>query len=114
MGQLVSTFGFLPSHNQFFGVSYIVFGVIASILHAAILDKKKTFRTQLFIIILMNLVVGGVNAATIGLGNVYLTTVVVGFIGIAQLPIIGVGYQFACEIVYPIGDNITIGLLQLI
>ena len=114
MGQLVSSFGFEPSDNQFFGVSYIVCGVVASVVHAAILDKKKSYKKQLFVIIMMNLIVSIVMIATIAKQSVALTTIVVGFVGISQIPIIGVGYQFATEIVYPIGDNATIGLLQLI
>mmetsp|Transcript_13164 Transcript_13164/g.11641 ORF Transcript_13164/g.11641 Transcript_13164/m.11641 type:complete len:412 (-) Transcript_13164:254-1489(-) len=114
LGPLISSFGFLPSDNQYFGISYIVCGVIGSMVHATFLDKHKSFKKQLLIIIVMNLIVGIINLATIGMGSVVITTIVVGFVGISQLPIIGVGYQFACEIVYPIGDNITIGLLQLI
>lgn len=43
-----------------------------------------------------------------------MTTVLVALFGAAQLPIIGVGYQFATELTYPINENVTVGMMQLI
>lgn len=114
MGQLVSTFGFRASDNQFFGVTYILFGMIGSFVHAAMLDKFKRYKKQIWIIIFTNVLGGILLISTLNFGSVVVTSIVVGIVGIGHLPNIGVGYQFATEIVYPIGDNITIGILQLI
>lgn len=114
MGLLVSTFGFRATDNQYFGISYILIGMIGSFAHAAFLDKHKKFRLQIYIIIFTNIVGGLLMLSLINTGNVFVLSIVVGIVGMGHLPNIGVGYQFAAEIVYPIGDNITIGMLQLI
>uniref|UniRef100_A0A7S3K8U5 Major facilitator superfamily (MFS) profile domain-containing protein n=1 Tax=Euplotes crassus TaxID=5936 RepID=A0A7S3K8U5_EUPCR len=114
MGQLVSVFGFRATDNQYFGISYILFGMVGSFAHASMLDKHKKFRKQIWVIIITNIVAGIILVATINIGNVVITSLVVGIVGIGHLPNIGVGYQFVTEIVYPVGDNLSIGVLQLI
>lgn len=53
-------------------------------------------------------------AAFIGLSTLWITIIIIGFFGASQLPVVGVGYQFAIELAYPINDNSSIGFLQLI
>lgn len=114
MGPMMDLFKFKASSNQFFGVAYIIIGVAGSFIHATFLDKHKTYKKQLIIICLSNISSAVIFICTVHLASVPLTTAIVGLFGAAQLPIIGVGYQFATELAYPINENITIGFLQFI
>jgi MFS family permease len=114
MAPLNAMFGFKPSSNQFFGASYIVFGVVGSFVHATLLDKYKTYKKQMYFISIANILALALMTSTIHLANVPLSVAIVALFGAAQLPIIGVGYQFATELAYPINENISVGFLQFV
>jgi hypothetical protein len=114
LGQISSQFGYKASSNQYFGMAYIICGVIGSMVHANLLDKHKAYKKQMMFIVISNLVGVLTLGALIGLSKVWITIIIVGFFGASQLPMIGIGYQFAVEVTYPINDNSSIGLLQLI
>jgi hypothetical protein len=50
MGPLMDQFGYKASANQYFGSSYVFFGVLASFIHAAFLDKYKKYKRQFLFI----------------------------------------------------------------
>lgn len=56
MGPLMDQFGYKASSNQYFGSSYVVFGVIGSFLHAGYLDKHKKYKFQFIFICVTNLI----------------------------------------------------------
>lgn len=55
----------------------------------------------------------GLIAGTIDLGIEALTVALLFFLGVAQLPIIGVAYSFCAEITYPVNEAMSCGMLQL-
>ena len=55
---------------------------------------------------------GGVSGI-IDIGNEYLTSLFLFFLGFAQLPIIGVSYSFCSELTYPVNEALSCGILQL-
>ena len=50
MGPLMDQFNYKASSNQYFGASYVVFGVLASFVHAFMLDKFKKYKVQFLFI----------------------------------------------------------------
>lgn len=56
MGPLMDQFGYKASANQYFGSSYVVFGVLGSFVHAALLDRYKKYKFQFLFICITNLI----------------------------------------------------------
>ena len=50
----------------------------------------------------------------INVGSVPLTCAALFVLGVNVIPIIGVSYSLACELVYPIGEGVTCGILMMI
>lgn len=52
LSQLSSLFGYKATSNQYFGMIYIILGVMGSMVHANMLDKHKAYKKQMMIIII--------------------------------------------------------------
>jgi hypothetical protein len=51
LSQLSSLFDYKATSNQYFGMAYIVCGVMGSMVHANMLDKHKAYKKQIMVII---------------------------------------------------------------
>ena len=109
-----SEFGFKSSANSIFGTVYIFGGLVGSFAHAILLDKFHAYKKQYLIIGVCWILTLGLTTAVIGVGSVLLSSVALGLLGVAQLPIIGVAYAFSSELTYPISEAMSWGFLQLI
>lgn len=94
VGPLSENFGYKSSANSLFGTVYIFGGLAGSFVHAVLLDKYSMYKLQYMFIGFACIISMGAITGVIGLGSIALSSVVLTFLGISQLPIIGVAYSF--------------------
>jgi len=113
VGSISENFGYSTSTNSIFGTVYIFGGLFGSFLHAFALDKYQKYKLQYCLIGVGCVISMGAITAAIGQGSTLLTAILLFFLGLAQLPIIGVSYSFCAELTYPINEALSCGMLQL-
>ena len=113
VGQISSEFGFQSSANSLFGSVYIVGGLIGSFSHAILLDKYHAYKKQYLVIGFWCILALAITTAVNGIGNIVISAISLAFLGVSQLPIIGVAYAFSSELTYPISEAMSWGFLQL-
>ena len=113
VGPLSNQFNYSSQANSYFGMVYIFGGLFGAFTHAFLLDKYKKFKLQYILVGFLCIVSMGTVTAIIGIGNAYITAAGLAFLGVSQLPIIGVAYSFTAEITYPVNEALSCGLLQL-
>lgn len=47
-------------------------------------------------------------------GLTWLTAIALGIVGLSVIPIIGVGYSFWAELAYPVGEAMSVGVMQVV
>jgi len=114
VGPLSSKFGYDSKNNSIFGAVYISGGIAGSFAHAFLLDAYRKYKIQYLIIGFLCIAAMSTVTAIIKLRYDWLTYLCLGFLGVAQLPIIGVAYSFASEVTYPINEALSCGVLQLV
>jgi FLVCR family feline leukemia virus subgroup C receptor-related protein len=107
VGAISDEFGYDTSSNSIFGAIFIICGIIGSIVNAIILDKYKKYKRQFNIIGILACVSIGFVAGVISIGSVALSAVALACLGATTVSIIGVGFSFASEIAFPIGEAIS-------
>ncbi|CAI2366233.1 unnamed protein product [Moneuplotes crassus] len=113
VGQLSFQFNFPPSANSIFGTAYIFGGLFGSFGHAILLDKYQKYKLQYLFIGFACILTMGAVIATMSVGSQPLTASLLFFLGVAQLPSIGVAYSFCCELTYPVNEALSCGILML-
>lgn len=107
VGPLSQQFGYSSTANSIFGTVYIFGGLFGSFAHAILLDKNRTYKLQYIFIGIACIIAMGTITATIGLGKLWLSCIILALLGIAQLPIIGVAYSFCAELTYPVNEALS-------
>lgn len=87
---------------------------MGSFVHAIILDMKQRYKLQLIVIGIACVISMGAITAVIGQRSLALSSVILFFLGISQLPIIGVAYSFCAELTYPVNEALSCGVLQMV
>lgn len=87
---------------------------MGSFVHAIILDKKQKYKIQFIVIGISCVISMSAVTAIIGRGSLIFSSVILFFLGISQLPIIGVAYSFCAELTYPVNEALSCGVLQMV
>ena len=113
VGPLSEKFGYGSTANSIFGTVYIFGGLFGAFGHAFLLDMYKKFKLQYLIIGFLCIASMSTVTAIISLKSMVITSIGLAFLGISQLPIIGVSYSFTSEVTYPVNEALSCGVLQL-
>lgn len=96
LGAIVSLickeFGYSANQSAFFGLFFIIFGVIGSMIQASICDKWKTFKQQLIIICFLAVITSTALPFLFYL-NIYLAIMGTALLGFSLIPILSHGYS---------------------
>jgi MFS family permease len=87
---------------------------MGSFVHALLLDKKNKYKIQYITIGISCTVAMAAVTAVIGQENLLLSSILLFFLGVSQLPIIGVAYSFCAELTYPVNEALSCGVLQMV
>ena len=111
VGVITEKFGYSSTDNSVFGVVFIISGITGSFVHAILLDKYSKYKLQLILVCVVSTISVGVTAAVIDVGELWLTSIALFFLGIGLIPIIAVGNSLCAEITYPISEALGCGLI---
>ena len=114
VSQLSDRFGFDSKDNSIFGTVFIVAGLVGSFAHAIPLDIYQYYKYQYIVIGFLCILSTVAMTGGFHSGKLSIACLAIGFLGAAQLPIIGVSYSFAAESTFPINEAHSCGFLQLI
>lgn len=107
VGAISDEYHYSTSSNSIFGAIFVICGIIGSIVNAIVLDKFKKYKLQFLAIGILACASIGFIAGIISLGHVWLTAIGLACLGASTVSIIGVGYSFASEIAFPIGEAVS-------
>ena len=102
LGILCWYYGYDSKDVSLFGLSFIISGLVASFIHAGLLDRYEKYKLHTIIISLLSLI--GVVCVMITFGDkVIVSTLILAFMGFSVLPILSIGLTVGCQISYPVG-----------
>lgn len=110
--QVTSQYDFTSDDAGMFGAVFIVGGLIGSIIAGVYVDSTKRFKVTIMIIGVTSLGSMASFIFTLPERDVLLTTIVCGLIGLTMVPILPIGFEFACEVTFPIGEAMSGGILM--
>jgi hypothetical protein len=87
---------------------------MGSFVHALLLDKYNKYKIQYITIGISCTIAMAAVTAVIGQENLLLSSIILFFLGVSQLPIIGVAYSFCAELTYPVNEALSCGVLQMV
>lgn len=89
-------------------------GLVATIILSVIIDKVKKYKPFFFVLIIVatiSIIIMTILLEVIEDGGFYLNLVGMTLILIASVPLYSIGSDYACEITYPVGELISVGLI---
>lgn len=112
MSLVIYTYGFGSSDTSYATVALMTAGIAGSILCGLLLKKYKFFKWTLMVLSAATMV------ALVGLmfilrfESLALLILFMSFIGLFILPMAPTFYEYACELIFPIGEGSAVGFLM--
>jgi len=113
LDSVVMPYGFTSGDAAIFGATFICCGILGSFIFSSILDKHKTYKYIFRASCFGTLGFASMLIGTFLTGNLVIVTLNIGAMGFFILPILPVGYNFACEITYPVSEVMSNGMMML-
>lgn len=113
LDSVVMPYGFTSADAAIFGATFICCGILGSFIMSSLLDKYKWYKKILRTSCFGTLGFGSFLIVTFTWGNLAICTINIGVMGFFILPILPVGYNFACEITYPVSEVMSNGIMML-
>lgn len=113
LDSVVMPYGFKSADAAIFGATFICSGILGSFIMSSYLDKYKTYKIILRTSCFGTLGFGSMLMGTFLTGSLIICTINIGIMGFFILPILPVGYNFACEITYPVSEVMSNGVMML-
>lgn len=95
------------------GLTIVVAGVIGSFVGGVMLDKTHWFKQSALLVYLMSLTGMLAFTFTLTLGYIWITYLIGMLLGFFMIGYIGIGFEFAAELTYPIPEGISSGVLMV-
>ncbi|XP_069675411.1 choline/ethanolamine transporter flvcr2a-like [Periplaneta americana] len=94
------------------GLTIVLMGVVGSVTGGIILDKTHRFKQCTLLVYFMAL--SGLLAFTftLSLGRIWIIYLTGGFLGFFMIGYLGIGFEFAAELTYPIPEGTSSGVLN--
>lgn len=89
-------------------------GLVATIILSLVIDKVKKYKPFFFILIIIatiTVILMTILLEVIENGGFYLNLIGITLILIASVPLYSIGSDYSCEITYPVGELISVGLI---
>ena len=116
LGTVISEIGnayeYTTDDFSMFGALFIVGGVIGSFVFGVYVDVTKRFQKSVLLICCLSVVTFGAFMIVINLEIALLVAAACAFVGGTMVPILPVGFEYAIEITYPIGEAMSAGVLM--
>ena len=111
LGELIDPYGLGSDAAGIMGVTFIVSGVIGSMVFSAILDRLRCY-TLMMKILSGGTVLSGIAAFfTLPTGNLAILLPNIIALGLFIIPIFSISYSFAVELTYPISEPMSNGIM---
>ncbi|XP_069675406.1 choline/ethanolamine transporter flvcr2a-like [Periplaneta americana] len=94
------------------GLTIVVAGVVGSVTGGVVLDKTHKFKECTLVVYFMALAGMLAFTFTLTLGHIWIIYLTGGFLGFFMTGYLGIGYEFAAELTYPIAEGTSSGLLN--
>ncbi|PNF35088.1 hypothetical protein B7P43_G09474 [Cryptotermes secundus] len=95
------------------GLTIVLAGVVGSVTGGIILDKTHRFKECTLVVYFMGLAGMLAFTFTLTLGHIWVIYLTGGFLGFFMTGYLGIGYEFAAELTYPIPEGTSSGLLNV-
>lgn len=96
-----------------FGALIIISGLIGSAVICLIVTKTHAYKRTILCLFLTAACFSIVYVFTLSLESLPITACVIFILGFTLTPVLPVSYELGCEITYPIGEEISGGLLNM-
>ena len=113
ISSLTRDYGYSGGDNGIFGSSYIVSGMLGSLIAGILLDKLQKFKLTLIFAILIAIIALITTFYTLPTGNVLLLALTFGLCGVGILPVSTISYSFAVELTFPTPEHVSSGIIIL-
>ncbi|CAG10621.1 unnamed protein product, partial [Tetraodon nigroviridis] len=94
------------------GLTFILTGIVASLLCGLWLDRSKTFKQTTFAMYLLTLVGMLVFTFTLDRGHLWLLFITTGIVGLFMFGYLPLGFEYGVELSYPEAEGTSSGLLN--
>ncbi|XP_021928685.1 feline leukemia virus subgroup C receptor-related protein 2-like isoform X3 [Zootermopsis nevadensis] len=94
------------------GLTIVLAGMVGSVTGGIILDKTHRFKECTLVVYFMALAGMLAFTFTLTLGHIWVIYITAGFLGFFMTGYLGIGYEFAAELTYPIPEGTSSGLLN--
>ncbi|XP_067011863.2 heme transporter FLVCR2 isoform X2 [Anabrus simplex] len=94
------------------GLTMVLAGIVGSVCGGVVLDRTHRFKETTLVVYLMALVGMVGFTFTLNLGDISLLYITGAFLGFFMTGYLGVGYEFAAELTYPVPEGTSSGLLN--
>lgn len=95
------------------GLTIVLAGVLGSLMGGVMLDKTHWFKQSALLVYLMSLAGMLAFTFTLTLGYIWVTYVIGMLLGFFMIGYLGIGFEFAAELTYPIPEGISSGVLMV-
>mmetsp|Transcript_11085 Transcript_11085/g.11178 ORF Transcript_11085/g.11178 Transcript_11085/m.11178 type:complete len:196 (-) Transcript_11085:41-628(-) len=111
---LVEPYGYSTLDISIIAGSFLIFGVAASFISGAILDRTKKFKLLLLIYAIVTVIGIALCFYTLPSGNVILFSINVAVNGMSIIPVIPLGFAYSVQITYPIPETMSNGIMLMV
>lgn len=94
------------------GLTMVLAGVVGSVTGGIVLDKTHRFKECILVVYFMAMAGMLAFTFTLTLGHIWIIYLTIGFLGFFMTGYLGIGYEFAAELTYPIPEGTSSGLLN--
>lgn len=113
LSKLTYPFGFKPIENSIAGVTVVLVGTVGSIIFSRIAGKYHCFKLLHIILTILSMVFIILTYFALRSEIFWLALVTIGAFGFVLIPNLPLAYEFASELVYPVGEGTVVGFLML-
>ena len=99
------------AYSPVLGAVFIIGGMIGSAIFGIWVEKTKKYKLATILICLLSTLMMGMLILSFALKSVLFTAFMCLFIGVVMIPIMPVGFDFALELTFPVGESMSTGFL---
>lgn len=114
LSKLTNPFGYSPLQNSIAGVTVVLTGSVGSIIFGKIAGKTHRYKLIHLVLTLSSLIIIILTYFALHTEMFWLGLITIGLFGFTLIPNLPLAYEFASELVYPVGEGTVVGLLMLL
>lgn len=111
VNNISAPYGYSSTNAALIGMTFIVSGVIGTLIFSKILDRTKSFLMVMRILASGTLVAGCLAFVCLPTGKLSIFLVNIALLGMFLIPIFSISYTFSVELTYPVGESVSSGVM---